>query len=69
MDSQNNADNIYEVGSIILAKEAPTVKLQIKKYFQHIYYCAIVGNESAKHKVYFERELIAPGDKLDASIH
>ena len=61
MPYQTNGDNIYEVGTIILAKEAPTVKLEIKKYYQRIYYCSIVGDTSAKQKVYFERELIAPG--------
>lgn len=60
MAYQTNEDNIFRVGTIILAKEAPAVKLQIKNYYQRIYYCAIVGNESAKQKVYFERELIAP---------
>jgi len=62
MPYQNNQDNIYQVDTFILAKEAPTVKLQIKKYLHRIYYCAIVDNENAKHKAYFERELIAPGE-------
>ena len=62
MPYQSNEDNTYEVGAFILAKEAPTVKLQIKKYYQRIYYCAIVGNESAKQKAYFERELLPPGE-------
>jgi hypothetical protein len=50
----------------LLAKEAPTVALQITKYHQRIYYCAIVGDESAKQKVYFERELIALAEKAHA---
>ena len=62
MPYQTNEDNIFQVGTFIVAKEAPAVKLEIKKYFQRIYYCAIVGNESAKQKVYFERELISPGN-------
>lgn len=61
MAFQNNEDNIYPIDAFIMAKEAPTVKLQIKKYYNRIYYCAVVGSESAKQKVYFERELIPPG--------
>jgi hypothetical protein len=61
MSYHTNDDNIYSVGTIITAKDAPTVKLEITKYYQRIYYCAIVGNETAKQKVYFEKELIAPG--------
>jgi hypothetical protein len=60
MPYQNNEDNIYQVGTLIFARESPTVRLEIKKYRQRIYYCAIVGDESAKQKAYFERELIAP---------
>ena len=60
MPYQNNEDNIYQVGTIIIARESPTVKLQIKMYLQRIYYCAIVGDESAKQKAYFERELVLP---------
>lgn len=60
MSYQTNEDNIYAVGSFINAREAPTVKLQITKYYQRIYYCTVVGNDTARLKVYFERELIAP---------
>ena len=59
MSYQTNADNIYSVGTVITAKEAPAVKLEIIKYYQRIYYCAVVGNITAKLKVYFERELVA----------
>jgi hypothetical protein len=61
MSYHTNEDNIYAVGLVIMAKEAPTIKLEIMKYYQRIYYCAVVGDESAKQKAYFERELIAPG--------
>lgn len=60
MGYQTNEDNIYAVGSFINAKESPAVKLQITKYYQRIYYCSIVGDDNAKPKVYFERDLIAP---------
>ena len=68
MPIQINDDNIYKVGTIILAKEAPTVKLEIKRYLQRIYYCSVVGEETSKQKVYFERELIAPGGKAYAAL-
>ncbi len=60
MSYQTNEDNIYAVGSFINAKEAPTIKLQIARYYQRIYYCSVVGADTAKLKAYFERELIAP---------
>ena len=68
MPYQTNNDNIYSVGTLIFAKEAPTVQLQIKHYYQRIYYCGIVGSESAKNKVFVERELIAPGQPSNAYI-
>jgi hypothetical protein len=43
-----------------MAKEAPTLKLEIKKYYQRIYYCSIIGDEASKQKAYFERDLITP---------
>jgi hypothetical protein len=61
MSYHTNEDNIYPVGTIIMAKAAPTTRLEITKYYQRIYYCSIVGDEASKQKVYFERELIAPG--------
>jgi hypothetical protein len=60
MSYHTNEDNIYAVGAIVSAKEAPTIKLEIAKYYQRIYYCALVGNDAAKQRVYFERELIMP---------
>ena len=60
MSYQIKADNVYAVGSVIKAKEAPGVALMINKYLQRIYYCSVIGDEAAKQKVYFERELIAP---------
>lgn len=61
MSYRTNEDNIYSVGIIVAAKEAPNVKLEITKYYQRIYYCSVVGDGTAKQKVYFERELIPPG--------
>jgi hypothetical protein len=60
MSYQTKEDNIYQVGTIVHAKEAPAIKLQVTSYCQRIYYCSIVGSEASKPKAYFERELIAP---------
>jgi hypothetical protein len=55
-----NNDNIYEPGTIITAKSTPDVKLKIVKYYQRIYYCSTIGDETGKQSVYFERELLSP---------
>lgn len=60
MSYRTNEDNLYAVGTIITAKEAPAIKLEITKYYQRIYYCAVVGNEAGKVMAYFERDLISP---------
>jgi hypothetical protein len=53
-------DNIYKEGTLITAKANPTQQLVIQKYYQRIYYCAVVGDSQHKHLAYFERELIPP---------
>ena len=60
MSLRTNADNIYKEGTVITAKVDPGRKLIIKKYYQRIYYCAVVSDPEHKHLVYFERELIPP---------
>jgi hypothetical protein len=60
MSYQTNTDNIYAEGTIITAKQNPTLQLKITKYYQRIYYCSAVGDETRKQLVYFERELIPP---------
>ena len=60
MSYRTNSDNIYEEGIFITAKENPSSKLKIMKYYQRIYYCAVVGDEGRKQLAYFERELISP---------
>jgi hypothetical protein len=60
MSYRTNADNIYPEGTLITATENPSLQLKIMKYYQRIYYCAVVGDEERKQLVYFERELIAP---------
>ena len=58
MSYRTNSDNIYPEGSFLAAKVNPSLKLRVAKYYQRIYYCAIVEDESRKQLVYFERELI-----------
>jgi hypothetical protein len=60
MSFQTNTDNVYPEGSVITAKANPSVQLKIMKYYQRIYYCAVIGDESKKQLAYFERELISP---------
>jgi hypothetical protein len=56
-------DNIYPVGASILAKENPTLRLTILKYYDRIYYCSVADDPDHKHFAYFERELI-PTDEF-----
>lgn len=55
-----SSDNIYTEGTAIRAKANPDLPLVISKYYQRIYYCAIVGDPKHKQFAYFERELIPP---------
>ena len=59
MNTPSN-DNIYPVGTLISAKVNPELPLVIHKYYQRIYYCAVVGDPDHKHFAYYERELISP---------
>jgi hypothetical protein len=65
MSYQSNTDNIYQEGGFITAQENPALQLRIVKYYQRIYYCAVVGDEARKQLVYFERELIPPNSFKD----
>jgi hypothetical protein len=60
MSYQTNTDNIYAEGTIVTAKENPSLPLKIIRYYHRIYYCSVVGDESRKRLVYFERELTTP---------
>lgn len=51
------SDNLYPEGTRVTAKMNPSLPLIIMKYYQRIYYCAVVGNPDHKHFAYFEREL------------
>ncbi|HEY3405374.1 MAG TPA: hypothetical protein VGK59_18440 [Ohtaekwangia sp.] len=65
MSYRTNSDNIYPEGILIEAKENPALRLRIVKYYQRIYYCAVVGDEDRKQLAYFERELIPPAKPAD----
>lgn len=60
MSYRTNNDNIYKEGTMITAKVDPELKLIITKYYQRIYYCAVVAEPDRKQFAYFERELIPP---------
>lgn len=59
MSFRTNTDNRYKEGTIITAKADPGLKLMIMKYYQRIYYCAVIG-DADRNLAYFERELITP---------
>ena len=63
-----NSDNIYGEGTFITAKGDPSLRLKIKKYYQRIYYCEVVGDERRKQLAYFERELVSPENRGDRQI-
>jgi hypothetical protein len=60
MGFRANIDNLYPEGTVITAKDDPALTLVIMKYYQRIYYCAVVGDAARKPLTYFERELIPP---------
>lgn len=47
----------YKEGDVVYAKEAPTLKLVVRRYIHRIYYCRAPDNPTGKDLVYFEREL------------
>ena len=52
-------ENIFPKGSVVYAKENPTLALVVRRYVGRIYYCTIQANPShRKELVYFERELM-----------
>lgn len=60
MSYKTNSDNIYPEGSLLTAKVNPSLQLRVAKYYQRIYYCAVVGDENKNQLAYFERELAPP---------
>lgn len=69
MSNQTNADNTYAEGAIVIAKTNPALPLKIMKYYQRIYYCAVVGDDARKLLVYFDRELMSPNPSEDNLIN
>jgi hypothetical protein len=51
-------ENIFANGFEVFTKVNPDLKLTIRQYLKHIYYCTVNGNLSLKDLVYFKRELI-----------
>ena len=50
-------DNYFSEGSVVYAKENPTLTLVVRRYVKRIYYCTVQENPAQKELVYFEREL------------
>lgn len=67
MSYRTNSDNIYPEGTLITAKADPSLQLTIVKYYQRIYYCAVVGKENGEQQAYFEKDLMPPASKNDPS--
>jgi hypothetical protein len=65
MSFRTNSDNIYAEGTLITAKDNPSLQLKIVKYYQRIYYCAVVGDEDKKQLAYFGRELVQPQGEMN----
>lgn len=56
----SSKDNIYPAGTLIRAKVNPDQQLIIHRYYQRIYYCAVINDPGHKHFAYFEHELMPP---------
>ena len=54
----NSMEHKFNEGETVYAKEAPEVKLIIRRYIDEIYYCKIADHTAGKERVYFQRELI-----------
>lgn len=51
-------ENRYNAGDIVYAKINPALKLIVRRYIDHIYYCTVQEDPTRKELVYFERELL-----------
>lgn len=51
-------ENLYPVGSAVVAITNPSRSLTIRRYASRIYYCTDPANPQEKDKVYYERELL-----------
>ncbi len=48
----------FPEGSVVYAKDNPSLKLKVRRYVDRIYYCTIQKDPTLKELVYFERELM-----------
>jgi hypothetical protein len=64
MPERTNDDNLYKVGTIITARANPDLKLIIKGYKQHIYYCVAKDDFKSNDFAYFENELISSATQV-----
>ncbi|QSE96447.1 hypothetical protein [Fulvivirga lutea] len=60
---QEFLENKFVAGDIVFAKEAPQLKLVVRRYIDRVYYCKRVEDPEKKDLVYFERELVDNGIK------
>jgi hypothetical protein len=56
-------ENKFKEGEVVVAKVAPALKLVIRRYVDHIYYCKVQEDPTRKELVYFERELMGELDR------
>ena len=57
MSTRTIEDNKYPVGTKVYAIAYPQVQLTIRRYYQRIYYCTPLNDQSQKDFAYFEREI------------
>ncbi len=51
-------DNLYPEGSLIFAKDRPTIPMVIRRYIGRIYYCRNQRDSAESERSYFEHELL-----------
>lgn len=56
--NRQTAKNRFKEGEVVCALVNPTLKLIIRRYVDHIYYCKIQQDPARKELVYFDRELM-----------
>jgi hypothetical protein len=50
-------ENKYKEGSFVYAPDDKMIKLKVRRYVDHVYYCTVCDIVPAEERVYFEREL------------
>jgi uncharacterized protein YodC (DUF2158 family) len=59
----------YKAGEIVKERIRPSQKLLVKRYFDGMYYCAILEHASLKLLVFFERELMPDRDAAGKNLY